>query len=128
MRVRTGSGSIEVLQAASDAAEISSGSGHIRVSDLKGGIRATTASASIEITGTPTADWRTSTSSGSIRLGIPADASFRLQAHTSSGSIRTDHALEAMTTSRRDLEGTVGSGGVLVEARSSSGSITVGRR
>jgi DUF4097 and DUF4098 domain-containing protein YvlB len=128
MRVRTGSGSIEVRQATSNAAEISSGSGHIRVGDLKGGIKATTASAGIEITGTPTADWRTSTSSGSIRLGIPADTSFRLQAHTSSGSIRTDHTLKAMTTSRRDLEGTVGDGGVLVEARSSSGSITVGRR
>jgi Putative adhesin len=128
MRVRTGSGSIEVRQAASNAAEVSSGSGHIRVSDLKGGIKATTASAGIEITGTPTADWRTSTSSGSIRLEIPADASFRLDAHTSSGSIRTDHTLNVMTTGRRELTGTVGTGGVLVEARSSSGSITVGRR
>ena len=128
MRVRTGSGSIEMRQVASNTAEVSSGSGQIRVIDLKGGIKATTASAGIEITGTPTADWRTSTSSGSITLGIPANTSFRLQAHTSSGSIHTDHTLKVTTTGRRELEGTVGDGGVLVEARSSSGSITVGRR
>ena len=127
-RVRTGSGSIEMQQVASSTAEVSSGSGHIRVTDLKGGIKATTASASIEITGTPSVDWRASTSSGSITLGIPADTSFRLQAHTNSGTIRTDHTLKATATGRHELEGTVGDGGALVEAHSSSGSITVSRR
>jgi len=127
-RVRTGSGSIEVRQVANGTAEISSGSGHIEVADIKGGIKASTASAGIHVSGTPTADWHTTTSSGSITLDIPADAPFRLHAYTSSGSIKSDHQLKITTTEKRELTGSSGEGGALIEARSSSGSITVGRR
>jgi hypothetical protein len=127
-RIRTGSGSIDLQQIVSNAADVSSGSGHIRVADLKGGIKASTASASIEIAGTPTTAWHATTSSGSITLAIPADTSFRLQAHSNSGSIHTDHTLKVTTTGGHELEGTTGDGSVLVEARSSSGSITVRRR
>ena len=96
--------------------------------NLKGDIKASTASASIEIAGTPTTAWHATTSSGSITLAIPADTSFRLQAHTNSGSIHTNHTLKVTTTGGHELEGTTGDGSVLVEARSSSGSITVRRR
>jgi len=127
-RVKTGSGSIDVQQVSASNAQISSGSGHIRIAALDGGITADTASASIEIAGKPTAGWRTTTSSGSITLAIPDGTPFKLQARSESGSIRTDHTLQTTATGQRELEGTVGGGGALVEARSSSGSINVTRR
>ena len=86
---------------------------------------ASAASGSIHITGTPTADWQLQTSSGSIVLGIPEGSGFRVQAHTSSGSINTDHKLTITSAGRRELSGTVGSGGVLISARTSSGSIRI---
>jgi hypothetical protein len=128
MRVRSGSGSISIRQVASNAADISSSSGQIDVTDLKGGLKVTSASASIDVSGTPTADWTASSSSGSITLNIPANTSFRLRANTSSGSIRTDHTITPTTVGRHEMVGTAGSGGVLIDAHSTSGSITVGRR
>jgi DUF4097 and DUF4098 domain-containing protein YvlB len=128
LRARTGSAAIDVQQVVDGTAELSSGSGHVNVANLQGGMRASTSSSSIHVSGTPAADWHATTSSGAIRLEIPAGTPFRLRAHTSSGSIRTDHALQTTVTGKRDLEGSTGTGGVLVEARSSSGSITVGRR
>ena len=127
-RVKTGSGSIDVQHVSAPSAQVSSGSGHIRIAALDGGVTADTASASIEIAGNPTAGWRATTSSGSITLAIPGGTPFKLQARTQSGSIRTDHTLQTSATGKHELEGTVGGGGALVEARSSSGSINVTRR
>jgi hypothetical protein len=128
MRVRSGSGSISIRQVASDAADISSSSGQIDVTDLKGGLKVTSSSASIDVSGTPTADWTASSSSGSITLNIPANTSFRLRANSSSGSIHTDHTITPTTVGRHEMVGTAGSGGVLIDAHSTSGSIIVGRR
>jgi hypothetical protein len=73
------------------------------------------------------------TGSGQIRLEVPVDAGFELDAHAGSG--RVDLASE-FTIDReefddddrsreRRLEGTVGAGGPVVEARTSSGGIRI---
>jgi DUF4097 and DUF4098 domain-containing protein YvlB len=125
--IDTGSGSISVSKAAEATVDVSTGSGEIAITDLSGGVTAKAASGSIHITGTPTADWQLHSSSGSIVLGIPLGTAFRVQANTSSGSIDTDHKLTITHAGRRELTGTVGAGGVLVDARTSSGSIRIGR-
>jgi hypothetical protein len=125
--ISTGSGSIEVLRATDATVDVSTGSGQIDIDGLKGGLTASASSGSIHINGTPTSDWQLHTSSGSIVLGIPDGSAFRVQASTSSGSINTDHRLTISSVSRRELTGTVGNGGVLVAARTSSGSIRIRR-
>lgn len=125
--VNTGSGSIDIASAASATVDVSTGSGQIDIDGLKGGVTASSASGSIHINGTPTSDWQLHSSSGSIVLGIPDGSAFRVQANTSSGSINTDHKLTISSAGRRELTGTVGTGGVLVAARTSSGSIRIRR-
>jgi DUF4097 and DUF4098 domain-containing protein YvlB len=125
--INTGSGSISVSKAAEATVDVSTGSGEIEITGLTGGLTANAASGSIHITGTPTADWQLHSSSGSIVLGIPLGTAFRVQANTSSGSIDTDHKLTVTHAGRRELTGAVGAGGVLVSARTSSGSIRIGR-
>jgi DUF4097 and DUF4098 domain-containing protein YvlB len=125
--INTGSGSIEVARASDATIDVSTGSGQIEIDGLKGGLTAHAASGSIHVNGTPTSDWELQTSSGSIVLGIPEGSAFRVQASTSSGSINTDHKLTVSSMSRRELTGTVGTGGVLVAARSASGSIRIRR-
>lgn len=125
--LNTGSGSITVADAPDATIDVSTGSGRIEVDGLVGGLAARASSGSIHVAGTPKSDWRLNTSSGSIVLAIPDGSAFRVQANTSSGSIDTDHKLAVSSVGRRELNGTVGAGGALVSARTSSGSIRIGR-
>jgi DUF4097 and DUF4098 domain-containing protein YvlB len=125
--LNSGSGTVHVDAAPDATIDVNTGSGGIEVSGLVGGLSARASSGSIRIAGTPKSDWQLSTSSGSIRLAIPDGTAFRVQASTSSGSIETDHKLAVSSVGRRELAGSVGSGGALISARSSSGSISISR-
>jgi DUF4097 and DUF4098 domain-containing protein YvlB len=125
--IDTGSGSITVRDAPEATIDVTTGSGSIDVSGLVGGLTARAASGSVHVNGKPTSDWQLHSSSGDIVLSIPEGSNFRVQAGTSSGSINTDHKLTVTRLGRRELSGEVGSGGALVSARTSSGSIRIGR-
>ncbi|HEY8549154.1 MAG TPA: DUF4097 family beta strand repeat-containing protein [Vicinamibacterales bacterium] len=125
LQIRTGSGGIHVERVANGEVVLSSGSGSIEVRSLDGGLMANSASGSIRVAGTPTRDWKVSSSSGRIDLDIPAGTAFRVEANSSSGSIRTDHQMQVQSVGRRELVGSVGEGGSLVTARTSSGSIAI---
>jgi hypothetical protein len=89
-------------------------------------VRAQTGSGSIRVEGRPASGWRIRTSSGSVTLGLPADASFELAARTSSGSIHSVHPITVMgTIGRRELRGKVRNGGVLLDVSTASGSIRI---
>jgi hypothetical protein len=125
--VSSGSGSVSIREAPEATIDASTGSGRIGVDGLVGGLTAHAASGSIHVNGTPKADWQLSTASGSIVLNIPDGTAFRVQATTGSGSIDSDHKLTVTRVDKRTLSGSVGSGGALVTARTSSGSIQIGR-
>ena len=113
---------------ASSGAEIDfqTGSGSIRVDDVRGAVRAHTGSGSIELQGQPTGDWSMSTGSGSIIVRLPAQAAFYLSAHTSSGSIHTDRQVTVQgTIGKRDLRGTVNGGGFHLDLHTGSGNIRI---
>ena len=107
--------------------DFQTGSGSIRISGLRGAVRAHTGSGHIELDGQPTGDWRLNTGSGGITLRLPAQAAFELNAHTSSGSIHTNRQLTIQgTTGRHDLRGTVnGGGGIRLDLSAGSGSIEI---
>jgi DUF4097 and DUF4098 domain-containing protein YvlB len=66
------------------------------------------------------------TGSGSVRLRLPQNASFDLDAHTGSGSINLNHPVTVQgSTSKKDIHGKVGGGGVPVEVQTGSGSIEI---
>ncbi len=106
--------------------DFQTGSGSIHISDLRGAVRAHTGSGRIELEGQATGDWRLSTGSGGITVRLPAQASFELNAHTSSGSIHTNRQITVQgTTGRHDLRGTANSGGIHLDLSTGSGSITI---
>ncbi|MFN7924260.1 MAG: DUF4097 family beta strand repeat-containing protein [Bryobacteraceae bacterium] len=68
------------------------------------------------------------TSNGAITLRLPSAANARIRAHTSNSSITTDFDLNAVQLKKRtDLEGTIGSGGPLIDLSTSNGSIKIQR-
>ena len=52
---------------------------------MKGGLRADAGSGNIQAEGEPTSDWRLGAGSGNITLKVPTQASFNIDARTSSG-------------------------------------------
>ncbi|ODS53115.1 MAG: hypothetical protein ABS36_14330 [Acidobacteria bacterium SCN 69-37] len=125
LHIHTDSGGIYVERVTGEVTDLRSGSGSIAVRHLTGGLSTETGSGSIAVSGVPTRDWTLESGSGQITLRIPAGTGFRIQAHSNSGRIETDHDVQARTTGRRDLAGTVGPGGPLVTARTASSRIVI---
>lgn len=123
---RTGSGSIRLQQAAPGNVSVSTGSGDVTLNNVKGGLRVGTGSGTIHAQGEMTADWTMETASGSVVVDLPRNAGFELSARSVSGHIDVDREITMRgSISRREVRGKVGGGGYLLQARTTSGSITV---
>ncbi|MBZ5568191.1 MAG: DUF4097 family beta strand repeat-containing protein [Acidobacteriia bacterium] len=106
--------------------DFQTGSGSIRVNDLRGTLRAHTGSGSIELQGQPTGDWSMTTGSGGITVRLPAQAAFNLDARTGSGSVRTDRQVVVQgTLDKHELRGTVNGGGFHLDLHTGSGTIRI---
>ena len=122
----TGSGNIEVRQSAGGSVKAETGSGNIRLNGVKGGLRAQAGSGDIHAEGEPTSDWNLGAGSGNITLRVPTQASFNIDARTSSGSLTVKHPVTMQgTLSRKHIQGKVGNGGVLLDLHTGSGDIQV---
>jgi len=120
----TGSGDIEVRQSNGGSVKAQTGSGNIRLHGVKGGLRADAGSGNIQAEGEPTADWRLGAGSGNITLKVPSQASFNIDARTSSGSLNVKHPVTTQgTMARNHIQGKVGNGGVLLDVHTGSGDI-----
>ena len=113
-------------QSAAGNVRVSTGSGDITVNNVKGTLRVGTGSGSIRAQGEMTGDWTVETASGSVVIDLPKNAGFELNARSSSGHIEVNREITMQgSLSRREVRGKVGGGGYLLQARTSSGSITV---
>jgi Putative adhesin len=122
----TGSGNIEVRQSAGGSVKAETGSGNIKLNGVKGGLRAEAGSGDIHAEGEPTSDWRLGAGSGNITLKVPTQASFNIDARTSSGSLKVNHPVTMQgSLSHNHIQGKVGNGGVLLDLHTGSGDIQV---
>lgn len=89
-------------------------------------VRASSSNGHIDLTLNAVRDVRASTSNSSVTLHLPSNPNARLRAHTSNSSITTEFDLTVRgTQSKSSVEGTLGSGGPLLDLSSSNGSIKV---
>lgn len=122
------SGHFTARQLTTKQTEIDISSGKVVLEKVTGQIRGNSSSGSIIIdVDRLDAPIRWAGSSGTITLRLPEDASFELDASTSSGSIHSDFPIQVNSQSNRQLRGTVGDGKVPIELRVSSGSIKIER-
>ena len=67
--------------------------------------------------------------SGDVRLTIPADSSFDLEASTFSGEIEVDFPIQVVgKISRREVSGTVGKGGATIRLKTFSGNVDLRKK
>jgi hypothetical protein len=122
----TGSGEIEVEQNGSGNVRVGTGSGSVTLRGIKGSLRVETGSGDIRAEGEPTGDWRVGAGSGRITLKLPSQASFTLDARTSSGTLNVNRQVTMQgNLSKSHVQGKVGNGGVLVDLHTGSGDIRV---
>jgi len=113
-------------QTSPGSVEVSTGSGSVDLHAIKGSLRVRTGSGGVTVDGEATGPWDLQTGAGSINIRLPEQAAFTVDAHTGSGGITVDHPLTITGTVRRnEVRGTVGGGGVALNARTGSGSIRI---
>jgi hypothetical protein len=129
--------------------ELSTSNGSIALTDLHSRVRATTSNGSLHLSGTAGdvdvqtsngsltiqlsgttwegAGLRATTSNGSVRLEVPENYNARLRAGSNNGSISVDFPLPVQGRLTGDIETQLGTGGPVLDVRSSNGSIRIGR-
>jgi hypothetical protein len=127
VRARTGSGEIRVEHpGASVVAE--TGSGDVDVRDAAGDIRLHTGSGDISVEGdpAPSSYWDIRASSGTVKLHVPSNASFRFYARSSSGDFDvTMPSAAEKTQGKHEFQARIGDGKARVEIETSSGNISL---
>lgn len=123
LEAQTSNGAIEASNQTGNAT-LHTSNGSIRVEMNKGALDATTSNGHIELTLDGMREVRASTSNSSIVLRLPNAANARIRAHTSNSSVTSDFdVMTHGTLSKHSLEGTLGSGGPLIDLSTSNGSI-----
>lgn len=122
----SGSGRITLQQTAPGSVRVDTGSGGMELHGVRGSLEAKAGSGTIQADGSPTGAWSVHTGSGEVHLKLPSDASFDLDAHTSSGTISVDNPHNVQgSVGRKEVRGRVGGGGVPVEVETGSGDIQI---
>jgi DUF4097 and DUF4098 domain-containing protein YvlB len=121
-----GSGNVHLVDTAAGNVRVGSGSGELSVSGVRGALDLRTGSGNVDVQGTPAGDWRLSAGSGDIRLTMPAEAGFDLDAASHSGEVTVDRPITVQgTIGRHSVHGKAGSGGSVIHVRTGSGEIEI---
>jgi hypothetical protein len=127
-RVDSGAGSL-TIQDLTGALDAHTGAGSISVQGATGSARLDTGAGSIDYQGTPQGNCRFETGTGSIQLTLPADLNATLDLGTGVGDIQLGGFAVQGQVSRRDVQGTIGSGDqAQIYAHTGTGSIDLNRR
>lgn len=124
----TGAGTITAEDLAGDV-RLHTGAGTVNARSIGGALEIESGAGSIRAQGFPRHDWRIKAGAGSIRLEVPAEASFDLDAQSGFGrvSVSDNLGLRDGSVSNSRVRGKVGNGGPLVEINNGAGSIDVSR-
>jgi DUF4097 and DUF4098 domain-containing protein YvlB len=122
-------GDIKVTGAAA-AAELGTTNGSINAADVTGPVDAHTTNGRITLSVPQLkGDITAHTTNGSITARLGGEINARLKVHTTNGHIDTSLpvTIKDLNQSRRRLEGTIGSGGALIDLSTTNGSVTIER-
>ncbi len=129
LNVNTVSGALDLKSVHTASSNLKTVSGRITASGFTGKLDSKTVSGEMkahfdEFNG----DINASTTSGQIRLSLPANAEFKLKANTVSGNIECDFPVTVQGTIRRNnMEGTAGGGDHQISLTSVSGNIIINK-
>ena len=118
------------LSGSAAAADLGTTNGSINAADLTGPVDAHTTNGRITLTVSALkGDIVAHTTNGSITARLGGEINAQLKVHTTNGHIDTSLpiTIRDLSQSRRRLEGTIGSGGPLIELSTTNGSVSIER-
>lgn len=123
---RSVSGGVEV-NSPGGRVETGSSSGSIDVRGANGDVKGHSTAGSLTVQGNPSGNsyWELKTTSGSVRISVPSNASFHFSAGAVSGQIRTQIPIVIEEQGKHSLRAHMGDGGGRVEVHTVSGTIEV---
>jgi len=125
VRISAVSGSTQISRPGGRV-DASTVSGSLDVQGATSDVKAHAVSGRVNVQGNPgtSSYWDLNTTSGTVELGVPANASFHLAAEANSGEIRTDIPVAVEEQGKHSLRARVGAGsGGRVEVHTASGEI-----
>jgi DUF4097 and DUF4098 domain-containing protein YvlB len=129
--VKAGSTNGDVrVDSAAGRCEVGTTNGGIRLVNAQGPVIARTTNGGVRIEiAKVEAEISARTTNGSITLRVTGDLNAELKARTTNGRVQTDFPItvQGVISSRRSLEGKLGSGGPLIDLHTTNGGITIGR-
>ncbi len=121
-----GSGSVRLTQTAPGDVVVSTGSGSSELRGVVGALRVKAGSGRVVIEGQQKGTWDIDTGSGSVKIDLPDDAAFQLDADTGSGGIVIDYPLTVHgKISKKHIKGNVRGGEYLLRIETGSGGIRI---
>lgn len=117
LRIESRSGTVHLRDCRRDVQVVTT-SGSVQAEDLGAGFRVQARSGAVRYHGDVRGHFDIDVTSGSVRLGVPPDAAFFLDAEAVSGSVRSDLPM-------RDDDSKPAKGGPTVRVRTASGSIHI---
>jgi DUF4097 and DUF4098 domain-containing protein YvlB len=122
----TGAGNISLQETGNSKIAVKSGRGKIEITGARGTVDGSTDAGSLHIRAVLRDDWRLNSRSGSIRIELPKESKFEIDANSDSGEIDVERDdMERPESEIQHLHQQVNGGGKHIVAHSVKGSISV---
>jgi hypothetical protein len=123
LTMQTSSGAVAAAFSAPASVSVETGSSEIRLTGVRGPLRALSRSGRFFVSGTPSGGWELLNGSGSMELTLEGDRGMNLDLVSRSGSITTRGFTVDGTVQKLRVVGKVRGGGPVVRAETRSGSL-----
>jgi len=125
--VETNDGDISLAVVGPSRAAVPRGNGGIKAGGIWGSFTASTAAGELYVRAVPHSDWQLSSASGGVRIELPPEAKFEIDASTSSGEFMVKrNDLDAPEKQSHHFTWKVNGGGAHIQVHTDSGMISIG--
>jgi hypothetical protein len=119
-------GDITLMAVGPSTAKVKDGSGRIEVSGARSGFLGSTNAGDIHVKAVLHDDWQVKSKSGNIRIELPSNSSFQLDASTVAGELRLDRDdLEKADAGSRHINQIVNGGGKRIDVYTETGQVVI---
>jgi len=126
VNAETGDGNIVVMEAGSSRARIVQGHGRIEAGGMRGYFSGSTSGGDIHVKAVPHENWEIKSVSGSIRVELPENAKFTIDASTESGEISVERSgVGDPAGTVRQIARAINGGGKLIQLHTTKGNIVI---
>lgn len=126
VNAETGEGNITLMEDGNSKALVRTGRGRIEVGGASGSFDGSTDAGMLHIKAVPSDDWQLRSNSGTIRIELPPEAKFEIDARSDSGEVAVEREdMQNPDTDAHQLHQQVRGGGKHITARSVKGSISI---